>query len=159
MCWSVEKDKNPEIYHKTAQEDIIVYKFGNVCNDNCFHPYFYENLGYKKDTLNNEIKLEIIDGIVVDRFFKNPSENFLIKEGYHSYSGECFYDCRLHILDESYLFASHIGIFIIPKGSEYYENEDGEIVSSNIFWNGEYCKSIQVKKDMIKLKDYVLDCK
>ena len=159
MCWSVEKDKNPEVYHKTAQEDIEVYKFGNVCNDNCFHPYFYENLGYKKDTLNNEIKLEIIDGIVVDRFYKNPSENFLIIEGYHSYSGECFYDCRLHMLDERYLFASHIGTFIIPKGSEYYENEDGEIVSSNIFWNGEYCKSIQVKKDMIKLKDYVLDCK
>ena len=159
MCWRIEKDKNPEVYHKIAQEDIIVYKFGNVCNDNCFHPYFYENLGYKKDTLNNEIKLEIIDGIVVDRFYKNPSENFLIIDGYHSYSGECLYDCRLHILDESYLFASHIGTFIIPKGTEYCENEDGEIVSSNILWNGEYCKSIHHKKDMIKLKDYVLDCK
>ena len=33
-----------------------------------------------------------------------------------------------------------IATFIIPKGSEYYENGGGEIVSSNIIYTGKYVK-------------------
>lgn len=34
----------------------------------------------------------------------------------------------------------YLGTFIIPKGSEYYENHVGEIVSSNIIYMGKYIK-------------------
>ena len=33
-----------------------------------------------------------------------------------------------------------IATFIIPKGSEYYENRAGEIVSSSIIYTGKYVK-------------------
>ena len=36
--------------------------------------------------------------------------------------------------------AYSIATFIIPKGSEYYENKAGEIVSSNIIYTGKYIK-------------------
>ena len=34
----------------------------------------------------------------------------------------------------------YIGTFIIPKGSIYYENSKGELVSSNIIYTGKYLK-------------------
>ena len=157
MCWFIDKDKNPEIYHKIAQEDIKVYKFGNFWDvDKCFHPYFYDLLGYKINDGNKEVKLKIHKYFVTCKSWSKGSDKFVITDGYHSYSGECLYDGNQHILEESYPFASHVGIFIIPKGSEYYKNENGEIVSSNIIWTGEYISSKQNKKAMIKLKDYVL---
>ena len=33
MCWTIDKElfkNNPENYHKVAEKDIIVYKFGKV---------------------------------------------------------------------------------------------------------------------------------
>ena len=37
-----------------------------------------------------------------------------------------------------YVDVTTIAKFIIPKGTEYYENEEGEIVSSQIMWTGQY---------------------
>lgn len=34
----------------------------------------------------------------------------------------------------------HLATFIIPKGSIYYENIYGEIMSSNIIYTGKYIK-------------------
>ena len=34
----------------------------------------------------------------------------------------------------------YIATFIIPKGSNYFENDRGEIVSSNIIYTGKYVK-------------------
>ena len=51
---------------------------------------------------------------------------------------------------------SEIGKFIIPKGTEYYENEYGEIVSSQIVWTGECMSLSELKKNSyepIKFKD------
>ena len=60
MCWQIKRckfDKNPDKYHKIAEKDIIVYKFGNVSKeDNCFHPYFKKCFSYKSNVLNEEIK-------------------------------------------------------------------------------------------------------
>ena len=36
--------------------------------------------------------------------------------------------------------ALYVGTFIVPKGSEYYINTRGEIVSSNIIYTGKWVK-------------------
>lgn len=72
-----------------------------------------------------------------------------IFEGYHSYTSMSYSDLGLYSriiylgkivqyirLNNIYSIAT----FIIPKGSEYYENRDGEIVSSNIIYTGKYVR-------------------
>ena len=42
MCWFINKtefEDNPNQYHKVAEEDIFVYKIGDVINGK-FFPYF-----------------------------------------------------------------------------------------------------------------------
>ena len=82
--------------------------------------------------------------------------NFIrIEAGYHSYSDDCIVDINLynhnhiHIAlygddNEMHYRMAYtlsdtcvISKFIIPKGSEYYRNNIGAIVSSNIIWTGE----------------------
>ena len=147
MCWRIDKKafkKNPKSYHKIADEDIFVYKYGNVSEeDNCFHPCIKEHFAYKSNVLNKEIKLNLEEN-------KNSIlmiyAYYIIEEGYHSYSYSYRKGC--HFLSQ------HIGKFIIPKGTEYYENEDGEVVSSNIIWTGEFKYITDIKTSTeIKLKD------
>ena len=46
-----------------------------------------------------------------------------------------------NIMDRIKLYNDYyIGTFIIPKGSIYYENSKGELVSSNIIYTGKYLK-------------------
>lgn len=129
MCWEINKkkfDNNPEKYHKIAEEDITVYKFGDVYQDDGnFHPCVHDAFKYRPNVLNKEIKLNL-------ETYENISFvifEYYIDEGYHSYS---------YCKEGLHLLSHHNGKFIIPKGSEYYQNEYGEIVSSNIMWTGEY---------------------
>ena len=169
MCWTIDKevfDKNTKKYRKVADKDIFVYKIGYK-DGNGFSPYYRDEFIYNANMPNEEIKLYVNSSQVFD---------FRVDEGYHSYSEECYVrECitdnidiyspvsekinNFDNYDEIYeQFA--IGKFIIPKGSEYYENEYGEIVSSQIIWTGErypingYKNTTKVKfKDI----DYVLD--
>lgn len=155
MCWEIKRckfDKNPEKYHKIAKKDIFVYKIGYE-EDNGFSPYFRDEFIYKPNIFNDEIKLHMKIWCF---------ETFGINEGYHSYSGECFieqyckyddfvgiyshrngkvitYDCTKYDIEEKNIKIkmASIGKFIIPKGSEYYKNGDGEIVSSKLIYSGE----------------------
>ena len=84
--------------------------------------------------------------------YKSMREQYgTIYEGYHSYKdiampysdlrpyyrtiylGKIAEDIRLNNVYS-------IATFIIPKGSEYYENKAGEIVSSSIIYTGKYVK-------------------
>ena len=169
MCWTINKwayTQNTKKYRKVADEDIFVYKIGYK-DGNGFSPYYRDEFIYNANMPNEEIKLYVNSSQVFD---------FRVDEGYHSYSEECYVrECitdnidiyspvsekinNFDNYDEIYeQFA--IGKFIIPKGSEYYENEYGEIVSSQIIWTGErypingYKNTTKVKfKDI----DYVLD--
>lgn len=49
------------------------------------------------------------------------------------YLGKIVQDIRLNNIYS-------IATFIIPKGSKYYENDVGEIVSSSIIYTGKYVK-------------------
>ena len=77
-----------------------------------------------------------------------------IEKGYHSYKEVAieFYqtsyfrdiylgDAIKGFVDELSLYSHlYLGTFIVPKDSEYYINNSGEIVSSNIIYTGRWIK-------------------
>ena len=158
MCWRINKiryKKHPEMYHKFAFTDMTVYKIGlrPLGYSQFFIPYFRGYL-YEAKKMSHKIKLKK----------EEDFSSFFIDEGYHCYSEDCFYHYNNHtimIYNNINSFKSFVtkyinnnnndvGIFIIPKGSEYYENEDGEIVSSQLVWTG---KSIKLK--LLKRRKYL----
>lgn len=166
MCWEINKwayTHNTKKYHKVADKDIFVYKIGYKV-DKGFSPYYRDEFIYKANIPNEEIKL-YVDNIQVF--------NFRVDEGYHSYSGECIFSYGKWLGEKCLKINSRvkstcliediikedviIGKFIIPKGTEYLENEEGEIVSSQLIWSGEYKYVNDIKFvspfTEIKLKD------
>ena len=142
MCWMGKCDV------KIAERDFYVYKLGRV-SDRCFIS-LYQNFIYVPRVLNEKIKMRPI--IIDYSIYKLLKEQYgIIYEGYHSYKdiampysdlrpyhrtiylGKFAEDIRLNNVYS-------IATFIIPKGSEYYENRAGEIVSSSIIYTGKYVK-------------------
>ena len=148
MCWKIDKKefkKNPTCYHKIAEEDVVVYKVGGVI-DGKFIPYFRHDFVYTANALNKEVKLGSDKGY----------EYVSIDEGYHSYSNrdrafETLNCIMVFELDYNYYDKIVIAKFIIPKGSEYYKNEEDEMVSSQLIWTGESIPFIKL------LNKYVLE--
>lgn len=174
MCWYISENsfiKNPEKYHKIAVKDIVVYKFGNV-KEKVFSSSFFSLFPYKPDVINEHEELSYI------KMGKGKYRERMINKGYHSYSGECKID-NINIVHDPNVFKIYskdkknnkyvinayvhekIGVFIIPKGTEYYENEKGEIVSSTIIWTGNCNINEDLREEFqeIKIKDYVLESK
>ncbi len=174
MSWIINKieyEKNHDKYHKVAAEDKIVYNFGYV-DKNIFHPYYYSMISYEPNKIQRNKKLILSEP-------KNGVQ--LIEKGYDSFCGNIFcvindfyWNFRTVIEGEvtsnkkTLLFFSwgeenisryqvRICKFIIPKGTEYYENEDGEIISAKIMWSGE-SMSLKCSKRK-KIKDYMNDIK
>ena len=173
MCWMINKvvyDKNPEKYHKVAEEDKIVYNFGYVDN-NIFQPC-YSMTSYEPNKIKRNKKL----------ILNEPQNGVqIIEKGYDSFCGDIFctindfywnfrtvMDGEITSDEKTLLFFSwgeenvssakvRVGKFIIPRGTEYYENEDGEIISSKIMWNGESMPLKCSKRK--KIKDYINDNK
>lgn len=137
MCWSSTKIP----IRKIADKDIPCIKIILQCKNGNYQAAF-NNYDYSIGKLyEQESNLQIVN-------FPNNYKpvSFLIRDGFHSYSMECrftydnyvlviypknnpFYDDYLNFFCDYDYF---IGLFIIPKDSEYYENEKGEIVSSKI---------------------------
>lgn len=136
MCWIGTSSA------KIAEKDIVVYKIGKVLN-NKFRS-LYQNYFYGAKELNTKISLRPASD-------QDYLPHFLIWEGYHSYKDVTI---PFNELEESFrgmyvgkikiimplINDYYLGTFIIPKGSEYYENHVGEIVSSNIIYMGKYIK-------------------
>lgn len=139
MCWTSDI-----AIKKTAKRDFYVYKIGSIV-DNYFVS-LYNRYYYTAKKVNNRIDLII----------NNPFSSIkVIQKGYHSYKfvalGHYYINTPLRtVYLGSYNAAASailgsfsgcvVATFIIPKGSEYYENNDGEIVSSNIIYTGKYVK-------------------
>ena len=140
MCWIGKCDV------KIAERDFYVYKIGHV-SDKGFNS-LYQNFIYIPGVLNEEVKIRpIIPNYNIHELMKDYYG--MIYEGYHSYKditmpysdlrsysrtiylGKIAEDIRLHDIYS-------IATFIVPKGSEYYENLEEEIVSSNIIYTGKY---------------------
>lgn len=138
MCWIGRKDNK-----QVAKRDFYVYKVGLVMGKT-FISLFQKHI-YRIKRSNPIIPLKPVEdncGMVT------------IEAGYHSYKEVAieFYsnpnfrniylgDAIKGFVNELSLY-SHLYLctFIVPKGSEYYINSRGEIVSSNIIYTGKWVK-------------------
>ena len=136
MCWIGKCDI------KIAKRDFYVYKLGSV-SDKGFKS-LYQNFIYEPKEINKKVELNPI------QFYKDKSL-YVIYEGYHSYKdivmpySDLRSCCRTIYLGKIKLphypyNIYHLATFMVPKGSIYYENIYGEIVSSNIIYTGKYLK-------------------
>ena len=138
MCWIGRKNTK-----QIAKRDFYVYKIGLVIN-NTFTSLFQKYI-YKIKRSNQIIPLKPVE---------DNCGWIKIENGYHSYKEVAIEFCQNTYLRDIYLgdvikgfvddlsLYSHLylGTFIIPKDSEYYINNRGEIVSSNIIYTGKWVK-------------------
>lgn len=140
MCWTccIENLKA-----QITKEDINVYKIVKKATKKyCISP-FIDYTYYSKD-----IQPSLTLGVTIE-----PRSIFAkITEGYHSYSSvnfvcdsivsnilktiQCGNRKEIFRVDNSLYLAT----FIIPVGSVYFTNEEGEIVSNKIRYTGKYIK-------------------
>lgn len=125
MCWSNHFIPDLQI----AKENIPIFK---VLNDD-FTAYYYVDFIYN---LNEEYKTVLGDPTFIRRY-----SSWIVNNGFHSYSKSCviniesinsicIYSPRKVVNDYYHNFLVVDGI--IPKGSKYYINIDGEYVSNII---------------------------
>ena len=145
MCWSCYAN-NLKAYK--AEADINVYKVvKNASKKLCVSEF--TGFTYYKDTEPSELKLAL---------HSNSHSSFLtIKEGYYSYESVNFvldslcdpnfhgFICKTIVLGTRKELLGinnsiYLATFIIPKGSIYFVNPLGVIVSSRIKYTGKYVK-------------------
>lgn len=128
MCWMCSKAEK-----KIVEEDIKVFKIGESHGG-----MFYSMYKGFKYQLNKLYSINI-------RINKDDDGVFVGSKGFHSYDP---FIANLEIYDKDVfprwvvyagvrkLDVGNIGYVkaecVIPKGSEYYENENGEIISNQI---------------------------
>jgi hypothetical protein len=161
MCFTQEYYNDIIPNAKIANKDIEVYKYvkGNyplTVDNTKFISYIY-TFEYIANKKNKKIQLK---PRLCMRFDLNPwlEINFndindcpmiAIDEGYHSYINlntveKFILDNPLiyPIIEQSKIYSYYIGKFIIPKGSKFYKNNSGEVVSSCLIYTGKYKKFI-----------------
>lgn len=133
MCWTGKRffEKMPRI----ALRDIEVYKVLGKDGKSPYQEYQYD---FNKETKQVYLKtLKRVNGAID------------IYEGYHSYSKKCrfvksFYDNTTYTYITVICGLSYnnkvIYKAIIPKGTIYYQNRDGEYVSEKIIVTDELVK-------------------
>ena len=143
MCWI---GKNA---CRIARRDIAVYKMGSI-SENIFIS-LYQNYIYEIGKLNKDIVLVPDMRYDINGVFRIEDPLCSIYRGYHSYTsvsmsysdlGLCSRTIYLGKLPHTLWLKNYyyIATFIIPEGSNYFENDRGEIVSSNIIYTGKYIK-------------------
>ena len=136
MCWIGKCDV------KIAKRDFYVYKIGRVSNKG-FNS-LYQNFIYEPKEINKKVELNPIQRL-------EYGSAYVIYEGYHSYKDIAMPYSDLHQYYRTIYLGKitndirlnniySIATFLIPKGSKYYENEVGIIVSSDIIYTGKYMK-------------------
>ena len=143
MCW-VGKNAC-----RIARRDIAVYKMGSI-SENIFIS-LYQNYIYEIGKINKDIVLipDMRDNI--NRVLKIEDHLCTIYRGYHSYTNISMSYSDLGLYSRTIYLGKlphilwlknycYIATFIIPEGSNYFENDKGEIVSSNIIYTGKYIK-------------------
>jgi hypothetical protein len=127
MCFTVHEDYPKQ---KVAKRNLLVFKYGEFVKGD-FTPSCYTDFHYKKNVVNSPVKL-LVDGWGD------------IEEGYHSYY-------KLHTPT---FYEGKKGIFLIPKGTEYYIDPDcQEVVSRQLVYLQPYSKKSLEK---LLLGDYSL---
>lgn len=115
-----------------APYDITVYKICQI-KDNCAISLYFD-FKYKIGKLNEPIELH---------YTTTEYKDMIIHRGYYSYRNiSSKLKCTLFF---NYVYIKNVltsdravAKFIIPKGTAFYENEQGEIISENIIYTGVY---------------------
>ena len=134
MCWTGD---NTAI-GKIAERDFYVYKIGKIVWNNIFISDI-RGYNYAPKCLNRIVPLF--------------GGNYIIDKGYHSYKWValedtypnerclCLGNYNPALKENISLYKGCcIATFIVPKGSEYFENKYGHIVSSEIIYTGKYLR-------------------
>lgn len=143
MCWI---GKNA---CKIARRDIVVYKIGDIYKN--IFTSLYQNYVYEIGKINKDVVLVPDMRYNVNGVFRIEDPLCAIYRGYHSYtsismpySGLSLYSRTIYLGKRPHSMwlrnYYYLATFIIPEGSNYFENDEGEIVSSNIIYTGKYVK-------------------
>lgn len=144
MCWNCYIEN---LKAQTAKEDINVYKLvKKATKESCVSPFmgytYYSNNTPPLLTLGVTIEPWSIFATITEGYHSYSSVNFVcdsIRKGnFGSYVKTIQYGNRKEIFRvDNYLY---LATFIIPKGSVYFINENGAIVSNIIRYTGKYLK-------------------
>ena len=134
MCWAGRVEK------RIADKDITVYKV--ITHNGVVYASYYTNFTY-------EVGKRYDGGKLIPQ---GSSDYGVISRGFHSYSAENTHirlsgDCGIKVHARIYLnnpsqfidgyderwYGTFLMACSIPKGTIYYENDRGEIVSESIF--------------------------
>jgi hypothetical protein len=153
MCWQSFRKPVKKIAHKNI--NVLKILFFDDSN-NSIISYFY-NFKYEENVIYFE---KIDDYFIVDKYddvlYRPRYLLYRINKGFHSYKNIKFefrfpllfaYNNNGNFLERYNINTEmRVALCSIPEGSEYYENENGEIVSNSIIIN-----------KVISIEDYVLD--
>ena len=150
MCW-IENIKNLDL--QIADKDIEVYKIVSDANklscESLIQGFIYEaNIGYVMDAM------ELEESGLGDAFCN--ANLIYITKAYHSYTkirftlkkpcSSCSTPEYKGIIAGNLLMPIridnpyYVATFVIPNGSQYAVNEQGEIISNQIMYTGKYLK-------------------
>ena len=144
MCWETKTILKP-IKHK-AYKDIQAKKVLRICHNGDLSSPFFKMMAWVPET-----QYTISEGLNLINVFPKNVFNIVwrIDEGFHCYSmnnkvglnkiGSIVVKKGSNYVTSMFNDFSDLKVFevIIPQGSTYYENEDGEIVSDNIILKNE----------------------
>ena len=137
MCWTSNKLKI-----KTAKKDILVWKIVtpliNNSSKECLS--LYKRFMYLKDTLITtpiefEVKQNGIIGTIGVHSYSNKLKWEMDNDSIYIYKKRIFSNFKGYIIAIGSSNA-RIARFHIPKGYQYAENKNGEIISSAIVFDG-----------------------
>lgn len=143
--------KDIEVYKYSQMYEYIIGKYACPCNAERFYSnvFLFKYITNKKNkTVPLKPKLSTLyktkTWIKYSKYARIPDCKVIyIEKGYYSYETPDNIKAFLKEWRESRtedLFIYYIGTFIIPKGSKYYKNNDGEVISSNLIYTGKYEK-------------------
>lgn len=138
MCWYSEKLKI-----KTAKKDIPVWKIVRSITDNSYDNIcvsLYKKYTYFKDILvTTPIEFEVKQNGIIGTVGVHSYSNKLKWEKSNDNSTFYVYKKRIFSNFKGYFIAigssNRIARFHIPKGHQYAENKNGEIISSAIVFD------------------------
>ena len=130
MCFIRTKESKVLV----AKRDIKVYKLGTHANNDFFNPFFYKDFTYS-------VNLAVFEKVEFTNMIAQGLHSFLMCELVPFALNVNLYSCKNLICHLSLtIYTVYLGEFIIPKGSTYCLNSNGEVVSDSLMYTGNHIK-------------------
>jgi hypothetical protein len=140
--------------HKIADKDIACYKTGVWDNytdtfiSGVSSSWLVDNVPIQKRDYKMDIVQPTVELSLIKSDIPKDSDSFIINGGYHSYSSMVDYRTSLIYLD-CHGQRRSMAMFIIPKGTRYYEN-DNFYISETIVFKKRYTRKEYLELNGIK---------